>query len=59
MESSSNKTLKDTIRKAQKEVRELLAEVKAKEPDRKKLETRLTEVQGDLDVLDIHIGKHT
>jgi hypothetical protein len=54
----SSKTLKQTIERAQKEVKKLLAEVQASKPDRSKLETGLKEVQGNLRVLDIHLHKH-
>lgn len=58
MESSSDKSLQETVHKAQREVREILKEVQAKDPDRKKMETQLREVQRNLEVLDIHLGKH-
>lgn len=54
---SSNR-LKETVKKAEKEVAKLLTEVQASKPDRGKLETGLKEVQGDLKVLDIHLDKH-
>jgi hypothetical protein len=54
----SSKTLKETVERAQKEVKELLADVQASNLDRSKLVTGLEEVQGDLRVLDIHLDKH-
>jgi hypothetical protein len=54
----SSKTLKETVERAQKEVKELLADVQASNLDRSKLVTGLKEVQGDLRVLDIHLDKH-
>ncbi len=54
----SSKTLNETLERAQKEVKELMAEVQASELDRSKLETGLKEVQSDLKVLDIHLHKH-
>jgi hypothetical protein len=51
-------TLKETVKKAEKEVEELLTEVKADKLDRRKLETGLKEVQSDLKILDIHVHKH-
>jgi hypothetical protein len=53
----SSKTLKETVARAQKEIKELLADAQAGTLDRKRLETKLKEVQGDLKVIDIHIGK--
>ena len=55
----SSKTLKETVGRAQKEVKELLAEVQAiTKFDRSKLETGLKEVQSDLRTIDIHLDKH-
>jgi hypothetical protein len=51
-------TLQETVERAQKEVKVLLAEVHAGKLDRNKLETGLKEVQNDLKVLDIHVHKH-
>jgi hypothetical protein len=53
----SSKTLKQTVKRAQKEIKKLLAEVQASKPDTSKLETGLKEVQGNLRVLDIHLHK--
>jgi len=58
MESSSDTVLQDTLHKAQKDVRELLMDVQSRDLDRKKLETRLREVQKHLEIVDIHVGKH-
>jgi predicted RNase H-like nuclease (RuvC/YqgF family) len=54
----SSQTLRETVERAEKEVKELLAEVHASKLDRSKLETGLKEVQSDLKVLDIHLHKH-
>jgi septal ring factor EnvC (AmiA/AmiB activator) len=54
----SSKTLKETVERAQKEVKKLLAEVKASKLDRSELETGLKEVQSDLKVIDFHLDKH-
>ena len=53
----SSKILKETVERAQKEVKELLAGVQASKLETSKLETRLEEVQSNLKILDIHIGK--
>jgi len=51
-------TLDETVEQAQEEVKKLLAEVLAGQPDAKKLETGLMVVQGRLKVLDIHLESH-
>jgi hypothetical protein len=51
---ASTRTLKATVRRAQKEVRKLLAEARADKPNKTKLETGLEEVQSELKILDIH-----
>lgn len=54
----SSEILRETVERAQKEVKELLAGVQAsKLLEKSKLETRLMEVQSNLKILDIHIGK--
>jgi chromosome segregation ATPase len=52
----SSKILKETVERAQREVKELLAEVQASKPDRSKLDTGLKELESNLKVLGIHIG---
>ena len=52
------KKLKETVDRAQKEVKDLLAEVQASKPNKSKLETGLKEVQSALKALDIHAFKH-
>jgi peptidoglycan hydrolase CwlO-like protein len=54
---ASSKTLKDTVKRAQKEVKKLLTQVQSGKSDRSKLETGLEEVQDELKVLDIHLGR--
>jgi hypothetical protein len=54
----SSKTLKETVERAEKEVKKLLTEVQATELDRSKLECGLKEVQSDLKVIDFHLDKH-
>jgi cell division protein FtsB len=54
----SSRVLKKTIKRAQKEVKELLAEVKATKHNMSKLETGLKEVRSALKVLDIHAFRH-
>jgi hypothetical protein len=49
--------LKKTVKKAEKEVKVLLKEVQASKPDRTKLDTGLKEVQSDLRILGVHIGR--
>jgi hypothetical protein len=49
-----DKTLIETVERAQKEIKELLAEVQARKLDRSKMEAGLKEVQSDLKVLAIH-----
>jgi hypothetical protein len=49
-----DRILKETVERAQKEVKDLLAEVHAGKVDKRKLETGLKEVQSALKVLDIH-----
>jgi hypothetical protein len=51
---NSSKVLKDTVRRAQREVKKLLAEVRDEKPNKSKLVTGLKEVQNELKVLDIH-----
>ncbi|HSY97630.1 MAG TPA: hypothetical protein VK793_18545 [Steroidobacteraceae bacterium] len=51
-------TLDETVERAKEEVKKLLAEVQAGQPDPKKLECGLMEVQGRLKVLDIHLESH-
>ena len=53
----SSKTLKETVERSQKEVKELLAEVQAGKLDKGKLEAGLKEVQNDLKVLDWHLDR--
>lgn len=55
MESSTK--LKETVERAQKEVKELLEETRAGIPNRSKLETGLKELQSDLKIIDIHVHK--
>ena len=50
--------LKKTVKKAEKEVKVLLKEVQSSKPDRTKLDTGLKEVQIDLGILSVHIGRH-
>jgi hypothetical protein len=51
-------TLDETVERAQEDVKKLLAEVQAAQPDTKKLECGLIEVQGKLKILDIHLESH-
>jgi hypothetical protein len=51
-------TLDETVERAKEEVKKLLAEVQAGQPDTKKLECGLMEVQGKLKILDIHLESH-
>ena len=53
-----DRTLDETVERAQEEVKKLLAEVQAAQPDAKKLECGLMEVQGKLKILDIHLESH-
>jgi hypothetical protein len=55
---ASSKTLKDTVKRAQKEVNKLLTEVQTGKSDRGRLETGLEEVQNNLNVLDFHLNKY-
>jgi hypothetical protein len=55
---ASSKTLKDTVKRAQKEVKKLLTEVQTGKSDRSSLEHGLEVVEGDLKVLDFHINKY-
>jgi predicted nucleic acid-binding Zn-ribbon protein len=55
---ASSKTLKDTVKRAQKEVNKLLTEVQTGKSDRSRLETGLEEVQNNLNVLDFHLNKY-
>jgi hypothetical protein len=55
---ASSKTLKDTVKRAQKEVKKLLTEVQTGKSDRSSLERGLEVVEGDLKVLDFHINKY-
>jgi hypothetical protein len=54
---SSKKILKETVERAQNEVKKLMAEARSNKPDKGKLETGLTEVQNELKVMDIHLDK--
>ena len=51
----SSKTLKETVKRAQEEVKKLLTEVQTGKPDTSRLEHGLEEVQSDLKILDIHL----
>jgi hypothetical protein len=51
-----DKKLKETVKRAQKEVEKLLAEVQAGNLDKNKLEGELKEVQKDMKIIDIHTG---
>ena len=53
----SSKILKETVKRAQNEVKKLMAEARSSKPDKGKLETGLTEVQNELKVMDIHLDK--
>ena len=53
----SSKTLIETVERAQKEVKELLAGVKAGKVNTSEMVTGLKEVQGELKILDIHVHK--
>jgi hypothetical protein len=54
----SSKTLIETVERAQKEVKELLAGVKAGKVNTSEMVTGLKEVQGELKILDIHVHKY-
>lgn len=51
---ASTRTLKATVKRAQKEVKKLLAQARADKLTKTKLETGLKEVENELKVLDIH-----
>jgi hypothetical protein len=51
----SSKTLKEKVERARKEVKELLAETRASQPNKNKLETGLKELQGNLEFIDVHL----
>ncbi len=53
-----SKTLKETVKRAQDEVKKLMAEARTNKPDRGKLETGLKELQGNLSTIDIHLDKY-
>jgi septal ring factor EnvC (AmiA/AmiB activator) len=53
----SSKTLKDTVKRAQKEVKKLLTEVETGKSGRSKLEAGLYEVKSDLKVIDFHLDR--
>jgi hypothetical protein len=53
----SSKTLKETVKRAQKEVKKLLEKTRLGELDMNRLETGLKEVRTDLKVLDFHLDK--
>ena len=52
---ASSKILKETVERAQKEVKKLLTEVQTGKPDRSKLETGLKEVAGQPEMFSISI----
>jgi hypothetical protein len=54
----SSKILIKTVERAEKEVKELLAEVKAGRVNTIEMVTGLKEVQGELKILDIHVHKY-
>jgi hypothetical protein len=51
---ASTRTLKATVKRAQKEVKKLLAQARADKLNKAKLETGLEEVENELKILDIH-----
>jgi hypothetical protein len=53
----SSKTLKETVERAQKEVKKLLEKARVGTLDMNRLETGLKEVRTDLKVVDFHIDK--
>ena len=53
----SSNELAETIKRVQREIDELLAEVHAGKLDKTKLETGLGEVKSGLRVLDIHVHR--
>jgi hypothetical protein len=53
----SSKTLKETVERAQKEVKKLLTKARVGKLDMSRLETGLKEVRSDLKVLDFHLDK--
>jgi peptidoglycan hydrolase CwlO-like protein len=55
---ASSKILKETVKRAQKEVKKLLRQVKTGKSERSKLQIGLEEVEGELNVLDFHINKY-
>jgi hypothetical protein len=55
---ASSQTLKDTVKRAQKEVKKLLAEVQTGKSDRGRMEAGLEELGNNLNVLDFHINKY-
>jgi hypothetical protein len=55
---SSSKILIKAVDRAEKEVKELLAGVKASKINMSQMVTGLKEVQKDLKVLDIHVHKY-
>jgi predicted nucleic acid-binding Zn-ribbon protein len=55
---ASSQTLKDTVKRAQKEVKKLLTEVQTGKSDRSSLEHGLEELENNINVLDFHINKY-
>lgn len=55
---ASSKILKETVERAQKEVKKLLTEVQTGKSDRSKLEPGLKELENNINVLDFHINKY-
>jgi hypothetical protein len=53
----TSKTLKETLERAQKEVKRLLEKTRLGKLDMNRLEIGLKEVRGDLKVLDFHLDK--
>jgi|HubBroStandDraft_6_1064221.scaffolds.fasta_scaffold2822908_2 hypothetical protein len=53
----SSKTLKETVERAQKEVKKLLEKTRLGKLDMNRLELGLKEVRSDLKVLDFHLDK--
>lgn len=55
---ASSQILKDTVKRAKKEVEKLLKDVQTGKSDPSRLEPGLKELQNNVNVLDFHINKY-